>query len=51
MQGLRPLPRLRQTAQCNESRYPSVFFALATLDPVSCQACFTAFLRGHGIHV
>lgn len=34
MQGLCPLPRLRQTIICNNNRYPSAFFAWATPDPI-----------------
>jgi len=34
MQGLCPLPRLRQTAICNDSRYPNAFFAWATPNPI-----------------
>lgn len=43
MQGLCPLPRLRQTVKCNDNRYPSAFFALATLDPVFYSGAVTTF--------
>ncbi len=43
MKGLCPLPLLRQTAACNNSRYPSAFFALATPDPVFYSGTVTTF--------